>query len=368
MRAWNWLACVLTFLSLSGCAGRPLTSKSATPAPAVSAVQWDRKTVHDAVALSIRCTQKSSPHEFETRRPNLRVRETHPAFFGCYDWHSGVHGHWAMLRVLHSFKNLEDRAAIGKILDDHFTPANIARELKFFEANRSYEIPYGAAWFLRLVTELRASPHPKAPRWYKALAPLEHHLAAKLDGYFRSLTRPIREGAHGNTAFSMMHAYDYARMVGNERLLATIRTTARQLFGGDRQCPTAYEPSQYDFLSPCLAEADLMRRVLDTEFAAWFRTFLPTIEEAFFDHPAEPADPKDPHLGHLIGLMFHKAWTMNALAREFPEGPLARSLLRGARIHEARGFELMFDSGYGGEHWLATYLIYLKTEDLHDGG
>jgi hypothetical protein len=314
-------------------------------------IGWNEALASKLSQLSISCTQKESPHEFEDRKLLVRAREAHPAFFGCYDWHSAVHGHWAMIKVLKSFPNIPERQQIETILDAHLKSELIQKEVEYFKQRPRYELPYGYGWFLRLSYEIRTwkslSPE-RRKTWLDATAPLEAIFSERLIGYLNGLSRPIRNGDHGNTAFSLIHAFDYASFTNSKDLLDAITKRSKDFYGKDQSCPVTYEPSGYDFISPCLAEADLMRRVLTKrEFKLWLSRFDLQSGSSFLHGPVFPRDKKDPYLGHLVGLMFHKAWVFKALG--FSEG---------AKVHEKAGLETMFGSGYGGEHWLATFAIY----------
>jgi len=321
------------------------------------------------VALSIHCTEREYPNKpsnivdgDQTVRP---PRELTPAFFGCFDWHSAVHGHWAMVRILRLFPDLPETDAIRRILDLHLRPELIARELEYFklEHNRTFERPYGWGWLMRLAAELHALDSPHARRWYRALEPLADLLAKHTIDYLRRLTLPIRAGTHANTAFALSHALDYARQTRREPLRRAIVQAAIRFYGRDRNCPTDYEPSGEDFISPCLAEADLMRRIHEPHrFARWLDDFLPGADSQEFKpllNPPEIKDLRDPRIGHLIGLGFHRAWTLTGVASGLPGADPRQALYRRlANLHCAEAADRMFNSGYGGAHWLASFAIY----------
>jgi len=177
----------------------------------------------------------------------------------------------------------------------------------------------------------------------------------------------VREGTHSNTAFALAHAHDYARITGAKDLRRAIERRARQFYAADENCPTAYEPSGEDFVSPCLAEADFMRRIMPRgEFAAWLKDFLPPLNSKRFApviRPVEVKDLKDPKIGHLIGLSLQRAWCYEGIAGALPDDdPRREVFLRSARLHTSTALDQMFESGYGGEHWLASFAIYLLTD------
>jgi hypothetical protein len=340
--------------------------------PVRSPAPLDAAMASRFAALSLGCVDRDWPnkpgHVYDGDGDLRPPREVTPAFAGCFDWHSAVHGHWAMARLLRTFPDLPEGPRIRDVLRRHLDPTRIAAEVAFNAAERSrtFERPYGLAWLLRLATELRSWDDPDAKSASEALAPLERAVAKRLADYLPRLTVPVRDGTHQNTAFALAHALDWARVAGDAGIAATIESRSRDFFGADRDCPTAYEPSGEDFVSPCLAEADLMRRVLPRDvFAAWLAGFLPPPGSTRFRPllaPVEVRDRHDPRIGHLIGLAFHRAWAMRAIASALPEGHALRPLLaRLADLHQYEGLRQMFDAGYGGEHWLASFAVYAMT-------
>jgi hypothetical protein len=290
-------------------------------------------------------------------------RKLHPAFHGCFDWHSAVHGHWAMVRVLRAFPDIEQAAAIRAALDRHLTAENIEGEIAAFQASHGalFERPYGWGWFLRLYAELATWDDPDAARWASTLEPLTRLLSQRTREYVERLSVPVRAGTHHSTAYALCHAHDYATAV-----VESVEKASRRFFLGDARCPTLYEPSGEDFISPCLVEADLMRRVLDqTTFAVWLDGFLPDAASPEFGPLLAPpaiTDPADPRIGHLIGLSFQRASSFEGIATSLPAGDHRREVYRRlAAIHRDDALVTMSQSGYGGEHWLASFAIALLT-------
>ena len=347
--------------------------KKAPPVKDVQCVELDESKASRFVALSLHCVDREFPNKpsnvvdgDDTVRP---PRELTPAFYGCFDWHSAVHGHWAMVRVLKRYPGISEAAEIRAALDRHLTPELIQKEVEYFTAsrNKTFERPYGWGWLLRLAAELHSFEDPDAKRWYAALKPLAALLADRTKAYLTVLSSPIRAGTHPNTAFALVHMWDYARQVGDGGLEKAIAEAAKRFYLEDRSCPTEYEPSGEDFISPCLAEADIMRRVLKpVEFSAWLADFLPDPSSSEFGplrNPPEVRDRRDPKIGHLIGLDFQRAWAFNGLAADLPEGDSRREQFsKLSRLHCKAGVDLMFDSGYGGSHWLASFALYQLTE------
>lgn len=340
---------------------------------APQAIQLDAARASLLVQLSLRCVDRPYPnkpgHILDGDETVVPPRAVTPAFFGCFDWHSAVHGHWAMARVLESFPELEEAKEIVRTLDTHLSRENIQAELAFLQQprNRTFERPYGWGWMLRLAAELHRVKDPRFENWAENVQPLASHLALEMESYLKRLSRPVREGTHANTAYSLVHALDYARETGDQRLEESITTSARRFFLADRNCPVDYEPSGEDFISPCLAEADLMRRILSPdEFRAWFREFLPVLYlkgASSIESPPEVLDPQDPRIGHLIGLAFQRAASANGIASALDASDPARHRL--ALLASRQGafaLELVDSSGYGGEHWLATFALYYLTQ------
>ncbi len=260
-----------------------------------------------------------------------RPRALHPAFFGSYDWHSAVHMHWLLARLLRLHPSLEAR--IAPVMDQHLSAQSMARELAFFGSpgGATFERPYGWAWLLALQAELR-----RLGRWHETLEPLAEELARRLRRYLRDLPYPVRAGTHGNSAFACLLALDYG-------MREEVEAAARRWYLADRDCPVAYEPSGDDFLSPALVEAVLMQRILGArEFAGWLKTFLP--DPGPLARPPRVVDHADPKQSHLDGLCLSRAWCFRLLGFEAL-----------ARVHLEAGLPQVIGGDYAGEHWLATF-------------
>jgi hypothetical protein len=285
-----------------------------------------------------------------------------PAFYGCYDWHSAVHSHWMLTRVLRLFPNASFAAEIRAALARSLTPENIAVELKYMEAagRASFERPYGLAWLLTLGAELRST----VPALATALTPLEHAAFAKLEAWLPKLPFPDRSGQHANTAFALGLILDWARSVGNGRERVAQEAAVR-FYIGDEKAPLYFEPSGEDFLSPILAEADLMRRIcVPTEFAVWMDRFLPQMLQL---RPVQSPDPSDGKLAHLDGLNLSRAWMLFGIAKGLPEtDPRRLRLLLAADAHRDAGLAAVTGEYYEGGHWLGTFAVYLETAGLED--
>ena len=354
-------------------------SASARPSTAAVVIADRPPIVLDAarasklMRLSLDCVDRPYPYApgavLESESSLAPPRRLTPSFYGCFDWHSAVHGHWAMVRVLSRFPTLPEADAIRAKLDQHLAAEPLARELAYLAEtrNKGFERPYGWGWLLRLAAEVGRSPEPNAAAWGSALAPLAELLSARMSEYLPRLTAPVRAGTHSSTAFAMIHMLDYARTVGDEAFAQLLERKARDFYLGDWSCPLGYEPSGEDFISPCLVEADSMRRVLSpAELGPWLDGFLPPIDSPAFAPllaPAEVRDRTDPRIGHLIGLGLQRAAALEGLAAGLGSADgRTEPFQRLARVHAHDALTQMFDSGYGGEHWLGSFAIYLLTD------
>ena len=322
--------------------------------------------------LALGCVAKEYPnkiaHTLESDEDAKPPRLLTPAFFGCYDWHSSVHGHWLLARLARTFPEapfaLKAREALGKSL----TPANVAGEVRYLTGpgRATFERPYGLAWLLQLGAELRDWDEPEPRRWAAAVRPLEEVAAARLREWIPKLSYPIREGEHAQTAFAFGLVLDWGRATQNKDMVALLEKRVRELYSNDRACPLSYEPSGQDFLSPCLAEADLMRRVLPPErFAGWLEAFLPSIpkERSTAWLPVGvTTDPSDGKLAHLDGLNLSRAWMLEGIASGLPPTDLRLPALRAAAAaHRESGLAAVTGVHYEGGHWLGTFAVYLMT-------
>jgi hypothetical protein len=295
-------------------------------------------------------------------------KATHPAFYGCFDWHSSVHGHWMLVRVLRQFPDLPEAKEIRAVLTENLTAENLKTEAELFthpEA-KSYERPYGWTWLLKLAQELHEWDDPDARKWSVNLRPLADVIANRYIEYFPKQTYPIRSGVHPNTAFGLSFAHDYARTVGNKKLQDLIEERARLYYGKDTDAPARWEPDGADFLSPSLTEADLMRRILTpAEFRDWFHKFLPGAakgEPASLFNPATVTDRSDPQIVHLDGLNLSRAWCMRGIVSALPADDPARKVLAASAVrHASAALKHVASGDYAGEHWLASFAIHMLS-------
>ncbi|MCF6274213.1 MAG: DUF2891 domain-containing protein [Robiginitomaculum sp.] len=366
---------MVTALILAGCGKNEAT----TIAPAVLAsntgISPDLEVRFSKLALE--CVHREYPnkiaHVFTSAADVGTPRQLHPAFYGCFDWHSSVHGHWLLVRLLNvgqadAPQNQSWRAdAIAK-LSQSFTAENIAGEVAYFDApNRaSYERPYGAAWFLQLTAELREWNNPVGNEWLATLEPLEAVITTQVKSWLPKLAYPIRLGTHNQSAFAFGLMLDAARVSGDTELENMLLERSKTYHFADKNCPLDYEPSGEDFLSPCLSEADLMRRVLgQREFAKWLTGFLPNLPTDGSGDWLEPGvvkDASDGKLVHLDGVNLSRAWNLENIAAALPDGdPRIASLNAAAALHRDTGLAAVTDTHYSGSHWLASFATYLMT-------
>jgi hypothetical protein len=294
--------------------------------------------------------------------------DVHPAFFGSFDWHSSVHGHWMLVRLLRLFPDLPERQQIREVLGGHLTAKNIQTEADYFTQpnHKSFERTYGWAWLLKLAEELHTWDDADARQWSKNLRPLTDTIVASYLAFLPKQTYPIRTGVHPNTAFGLAFALDYARMVDHKPLRELLEERSRTYYAKDTGIPAKWEPDGADFFSPSLLEADLMRRVLrPAEFTDWFRRFLPEIaqgEPKTLFVPATVTDRTDLQIVHLDGLSLSRAWCMRSIAAALPANDPARKVLaESASRHMEAALRHVASGDYAGEHWLASFAVYLLS-------
>ena len=322
--------------------------------------------------LALACVHKDYPNKIshvlagdaDVRPP----RELTPAFCGCFDWHSAVHGHWLLVRLARTFPEAPFVPLARGAISESLTPTHIAAEVSYLNGpgRSDFERPYGLAWLLQLAAEISEWDDPQARAWALTLRPLERASAERIAAWLPKLSYPIRTGEHSQTAFALGLILDWARATGNETMRVLVERRTRDYYLADRDCPTAYEPSGQDFLSPCLAEADLMRRVLSPmELAAWLGAFMPRLPldgSTSWLQSAVVTDPTDGKLAHLDGLNLSRAWMLEGIAAGLPSGDPRVATLRGtAAAHRDSGLAAVTGAHYEGGHWLGSFAVYLVT-------
>ena len=356
----------------------PVTTAGSSPSP--SAGPLEAGAAARFAALALKCLHQEYPnHISHTLNSAADARPPHeltPAFYGCLDWHSDVHGHWLLVRLLRLFPQAPFASRAREVLAQSFTAQNIAGEVAYLhgEGRASFERPYGLAWLLRLAAELRRWDDVDARRWSATLAPLETEAAARLEAWLPKLHYPIRIGEHDQTAFSFGLLWDWALVSADPKMRSLLADAADRFYRHDRICPLAYEPSGEDFLSPCLAEADFMRRVLaPADYSHWLTGFLPQLTAASAGataharapwlSPAVVTDRADPKLAHIDGLNLSRAWMLQGIAHALAKrDPRRAVLLRAAAEHANASLPAVTGEHYEGGHWLGTYAVYLTSE------
>lgn len=300
-------------------------------------------------SLALACVEREFPcqpgHVVRDATDLRRPRELHPAFHGCYDWHSAVHGHWLLAHLLRRFPGFSHAAAIRATFDRTLTVENLQAEAEYLQAHPAFERPYGWAWALKLAHELSRLDDPRARRWSGSLPPLLETIESLCLQWLPKQTYPIRSGVHANTAFGLAFALDYAEAFNRDELRESILARSLYYYRDDEDYPASWEPGGNDFFSPCLIEADLMRRVLP-DFPVWLKRFLPEIPPALLT-PARVSDRSDGQLVHLDGLNLSRAWCYYNLGLREP-----------AQRHLEAGLQHLASGNYEGEHWLATFAAY----------
>ena len=317
--------------------------------------------------LPLKCIAQQFPNKTSHTSNNdsdhvLLPRQLHPAFYGCFDWHSSVHGHWMLMRLLKLYPAMPEATLIRAALNKTLTKENLLREADYFSMPLvgSWERTYGWAWILKLDEELIGWNDPDAKNWHEALQPLTQKVISLWTNFFPKQTYPNRTGVHPNTAFGLVFAWDYAVASSNLALKLSIVSAAHQLFDKDINVPASWEPNGSDFLSPALEEADLMRRILSPkDFTAWFNRFITQEGLAHLSVLPVVSDRGDLQIVHLDGLSFSRSWCMRGIANALPnDDPRRQTLLRSSINHLQSALPHVVSGEYGGEHWLASFAVY----------
>ena len=318
-------------------------------------------------SLPLKCIDKEFPNK--TNHTSLKdsdhillPRQLHPAFFGCFDWHSCVHGYWMLVKLLKQFPQLPETSAIRNAINKTLTPENIATEVKYFDGElaKGWERTYGWAWLLKLDEELYTWNDEDGKKWHAALQPLTKKVLELWINFLPKQTYPNRTGVHPNTAFGLVFALDYARTEKNTSFEKAIIETAKRTYINDKNAPSLWEPDGTDFLSPSLEEADLMRRILPKkEFIQWFNHYISIQGLQHLTKIPFISDRTDLQIVHLDGLCFSRSWCMKGLASVLPNNDPRKKILQKSDIkHLAASLPNVISGNYGGEHWLASFAVY----------
>ena len=346
----------------------PIAVSAEEPSPT-----FDAKAAERFAGLALACVGKEYPnkisHLLNSDADVAPPRKLTPAFYGCYDWHSSVHGHWLLVRLVKTFPDAPFAKPAREALRKSLTAENLKQEAAYLrgEGRASFERPYGMAWLLQLIVELAEWDDPQAREMLTNLAPLEDVVRDRLKTWLPKLSHPVRIGEHNQSAFALGLLLDYARATKNEEFGKLVAAKISAFFGGDKDCSLNYEPSGEDFLSPCLGEADAVRRVLPPdEFAKWLGNFLPKIPttstNAWLPVTVSP-DPSDPKLAHLDGLNLSRAWMLEGIVSRLPANdPRRPALVGAAEAHRRAGLAAVTGAHYEGGHWLGSFAVYLVTQ------
>ena len=341
-------------------------NQTSTPTEDLKKIAYPSLTIvqaHALASLPLACLETQYPNKLnQTLSDPSQIKQPkalHPAFYGCFDWHSSVHGHWSLVYLLKNFPALEEAEMIKKLLIDHLSAENIIIEVNYFNeaGNQSFERTYGWAWILKLAEELHTWDTPLARQLEANLQPLTDHIVNAYLNFLPKLIYPIRVGEHSNTAYGLSLAYDYAQVFDHEPLNQLIKSSVNRFYAEDQGCPLTWEPSGFDFLSPCLEAVNLMRKVYSPNvFKNWLSTFLPSILRSNFKlAPALVGDRTDGKLVHLDGLNFSRAWCLYGIAETLPEYAHLAII---ANDHFNSSINNVVDDHYAGAHWLGTFAIY----------
>lgn len=339
------------------------TVSTSQSTPILGIPKLNLKGANTLAKLPLHCINTEYPNKLSQTigsDDDLKSPSTlHPAFYGCFDWHSSVHGHWSLVSLLKQFPNMDNAESIKQRLLKNISKENIEAEVQYFygKHNKSYERTYGWAWLLKLAEELHTWDDEISRTLETNLQPLTDLIVDKYIEFLPKLNYPIRVGEHPNTAFGLSFAYDYANTVNNEELKTLIEQRAKDFYIKDTGCPITWEPSGFDFLSPCLEEAALMKRVLPiADFKTWLNTFLPQLKDQNFKlETGVVSDRTDGKLVHLDGVNFSRAWSLNKIAEGLPEYAHLKNI---ANHHINYSLPSIVGDSYEGGHWLGSFAIY----------
>lgn len=320
------------------------------------------------VQKPLHCINQEYPnktgHTINTKEDaTLTPKELHPSFYGCFDWHSAVHGHWMLVRLLKTKPNLQSAKQIEDILENSFQADKLKEEAEYFTKfplAKNFERTYGWAWLLKLDEELFSWDDERAKRWHKNLQPLTQIIVDKWKDFLPKQTYPNRTGVHGNTAFALAFALDWARAVQDKAFEQQILEKAKYFYRNEKKTPAHLEPDGADFFSPSLNIVYLMSKILpQKEFTRWLADFYtPKGLENIGQIPIV-SDLNDYQIVHLVGLSFSKAWCMKGIAKALPKDhKLKKQFTRKADVFIEKGLPLLFKGNYGGDHWLASFAVY----------
>jgi hypothetical protein len=364
-------ATLLILLSFACAKNDNKTEEKDAVATEAATPQFGLKEASNLLELPLKCYNQEFPYKPGTVLENIEDVKTpienFPVFYGCFDWHSAVHGYWSMITLVKNFPELEEATRVKEILKSTITKENMEIETAFFSRsiNASFERTYGWNWFLKLAEELHTWDDPLARELEENIQPLADLFVERYKEFLPKLIYPIRVGEHTNTAFGLTFAYDYAVATGKNELRDLIKNSAKDFYINDENCPIDWEPSGFDFLSPCFEEINIMRRVLDkNEFLTWLDQFMPQLKDKNYRlEVGKVSDREDGKLVHLDGLNFSRAWSLYALANEYEEYAHLKNV---ANEHMNFSLPNLVDDSYEGGHWLGSFAIYALLQLNHE--
>ena len=351
-------------LLLTTCTAPPPPPEMNDAPPPAAPAELTAEMAGRLIELPLACARQEYPNKLNQviggEEDLGSPKALHPAFYGCFDWHSAVHGHWSLVALLRQFPDLARAQDAKDVLKVNISTDNIAAEVAYFQGkhNKTYERTYGWAWLLKLDEELGRWEDPLGEELRQNLQPLTKLIAGRYVEFLPKLNYAIRTGEHPNTAFGLAFAYDYATATNDTSLTTAVTDAVRRFYLTDRDCPLGWEPGGYDFLSPCLEEIDIVRRVLPkSEFMSWVDGFLPTLADPGFTlEPGRVSDRTDGKLVHLDGLNFSRAWVLYGLAEQYPER--FGHLIAVANEHVDYSLPNLVGDDYEGGHWLGSFALY----------
>lgn len=330
--------------------------------------QFNVETANKLVEMPLGCITKEFPNKTNHTSDSsvdhiLLPHQLHPAFYGCLDWHSSVHGHWMLVKLLRAFPNLAKKEEIIQTLDRSFSKENMLEEAAYYskyKTSNTFERTYGWAWLLKLDQELLTWNDPRAKQWHQNLQPLTSKIVEVWTKFLPKQTYPNRTGVHPNTAFGLVFALDWARAANNKPFESAIMQRSKDYYFNNKKIPARFEPDGSDFLSPSLEIADLMRRILTpSAFLSWFNAFYDKEGIARIVEIPVVSDRTDMQIVHLDGLSLSRAWCMKGIAASLPANHPYKKLFTATADKFLKSTLPNVSSGnYGGDHWLASFAVY----------
>ena len=343
----------------------------------VSVLQDGRYTLSNEGAsyfakLSLDCTNKSSPHFYfkALRKPGDKAgpRDLWPSFYGCYDWHSGVHNHWCMVKLLKLFPNIPEAKELKEKLELSFSKENILAELNYVRSNEEglFEFPYGQSWLLKVADELKRWDNPDAKRWLTNLEPLSNYIAFVHLKVWPQVEKLELSGSHDSPAMGLSFAYDYSVSFNDKALKKVVISTANKYYGNMSNAPIAKEPFDYDFMSASLLVSDLMRKVLsEKKYWEWVNKFTPELfslnglKEGL---KIKKTEKHDGYESHWDGYHLNRIWCLNGMLKSIHENSLKPEIKKQwvSQMNDMWDYaqESIGKGNYDIDHWLSSFSVF----------